>query len=75
MKKTLIIAVVVVIILALGVWWWFHGAPATAPTAEEPSAPGSGVGNDTTSAISRDLEEINIGDIDLSDIDADLEQL
>lgn len=74
MKNTLIIAVVI-IILALGIWWWFGGVPATAPVVDELSAPGPGAGSDTTSAITGDLEEIEIGDIDFGDIDADLQEL
>lgn len=74
MKKTLIIAVIVVI-LTLGVWWWFRSTPAAAPVVEELSAPGPGAGSDTTSAITEDLEGIDIGDINFGDIDADLKQL
>lgn len=75
MKKTLIIAVAI-IILAAAIWWWFRSTPpATAPVVDELSAPGPGAGSDTTSAITEDLEGINIGDIDFGDIDADLEQL
>lgn len=80
MNKNIIIAIVIILILAvlgLGFWYWqsqkaeILPAPAV-PAAEEVSAVG-----DTTNAINKELEDIDVNGLDpnFKEIDAELENL
>lgn len=78
-KITWIIVIGIAVVLAVA-WWWFRAAlPTPAPIGGIPtpppgtSAPGAAI--DTTSQITQELNTINIDQLDLRDIDADLNQL
>ncbi len=70
MNKNLIVLVVLIVLVAFGAWFWnssyYQPNTATSPATE-----------DTTAAINNDLSTINVetGDQDFKDIDADLQTL
>ena len=71
MNKNLIILVVIIVLIALGVWYWNPSSYQPSTTATAPTA------EDTTTAIDADLSNINVesGDQDFTDVDADLQTL
>ena len=69
MNKTLIIIIILVVMIGVGVWWKQTQAPPVAPTEAK---------IDSTSAIMRDIDSIDLGDVknkELDDIDKDINQL
>jgi FtsZ-interacting cell division protein ZipA len=76
MKKTLIIILAIIIVAILVWYWWSSSSSApqqqeTSPTVQNPAP------NDTTSAINKELEGIDLGDLDreFQNIDSDLNSL
>lgn len=56
MTKNISIAVAVIVILFLGIWYWRFASPVSAPTTKGTSV--------TAEEINKDLQNIDIGNLD-----------
>ncbi len=80
MKKTVIAIIVLVVVIALG-WWWYSSRqpavqPETAASYDQVQATSSfDSGSDKTGAIAQDLDKINVGETNASEVDSALNQL
>ncbi len=74
MKKTILIIIILVIVIGTIIFWWIMQKPVPSVSLV-PSAPV--LKNDTTSVIDKDLESIDVGDLDkeFEVIDNDLKNL
>ena len=76
-SKSFSIAVAVAILLVLGIWWQMNRAGGPSLTPSGSGQPSSAVGSDDTSAISQDLNSVDLGSVDaeFQNIDRDLNSL
>jgi hypothetical protein len=76
MNKKTFILIVVIVVAAIIIVWWYTQTPTTQAPTEGPSgviAPPA----DTTSEISKELESVDVGDVDkeFQQIDGELNTL
>jgi len=72
-KKTFIVIVVIIVAIIIIAWWYTQTPTTQAPT----EGPAGGVPTDTTSEISKELESVDVGDVDkeFQEIDGELNTL